>query len=341
MNMRAETHRALALIAGKLAKLDKNLLPYLIEGAEAPDKLPDYTYQSYITYRGRVRYRKVRVRHHGAPFDVIKSTIIEARREWLKGRKERAAGLAGRVLHYIGDGSIVSPSVNEKLHEKMERECAKIDPRSLLNKLKLVRPVGKRQTLEIAKKVQPAENAVQAILNTLTISFGVISSIFSSHKAPEKFLRIGKKYYNHLKTNKGSLFILSVLFIVFPILDVGFLSFQLGADLIAMIETSLISLGWFLIPSWVMGLSGMIMFKSNDLNRCLYSARRMYKWMKGLIIGVIVSGIILFSINLIPLCLMTIITGGSLLLTNYFKFFRLEEWRRIKDEIDWFKWMGE
>ena len=221
----------------------------------------------------------------------------------------------------------------------MERECAKIDPRLLVNEIELFEPVGKKQTLGVVRKIQPTINSFQAVKNSLTLSYSVVSSIFSPHEAPKSFLNIGKKCYSHFKDKKNILLFLSFILIAFPILDSTFFAFEINEDWVTKVGNLVISLGWFLIPSWVMGVSGIIIIKSNELNQCLYSAQRMYKWLKGFICGTIISGIILYGSGFIFFCLITVIVGVSITGISYFQFFCLKEWQEIKDEIDWFKWI--
>ena len=81
----------------------------------------------------------------------------------------------------------------------------------------------------------------------------------------------------------------------------------------------------------------MTMYRSRDMNTALCSARRVYGALPWIIIGTVISGLIIFSIghtvvltSLIPEIPMTIII--------YHRLFNILEWKRIKDEIDWFKW---
>ena len=100
---------------------------------------------------------------------------------------------------------------------------------------------------------------------------------------------------------------------------------------------ALASLIFIIIPSMIAGISGMIMYRSRDMNTALYSARRAYGSLPWIIVGTVISGLIIFSIGhmvgitlLIPEILMTVII--------YRRLFKISEWKGIKDEIDWFKW---
>ena len=90
-------------------------------------------------------------------------------------------------------------------------------------------------------------------------------------------------------------------------------------------------------PSMMAGISAIILYRSRDMNTALYSARRVYGMLPWIIVGVVVSGLIVFgmgyvviSILLAPEIIMTIIA--------YLRLFNGLEWKEIKDEVDWFTW---
>jgi len=332
--MYAKTHEILTREAAKLAGVDEKLIPNLCFGAKSPDLVPDYSYKVYLTYRGRLRVRKTRVKHHEPNPGLLKKYVVEARHRWLKGSREDAAKLVGRILHYVGDSAIISPSIDDDLHDQMERKCSRINPRQVIENLNLFKPIGKRETLKVlmdSLEKGPASSALEAVKRTLDTSFSIISSILSSPTAPRRFRELGDRCYEHFKGRKNLTLFLSLSLIILPCINLILLSLKLSFAI------ALASLIFIIIPSMIAGISGMIMYRSRDMNTALYSARRAYGSLPWIIIGTVISGLIIFSIGhtvaialLIPGILMTIII--------YYRLFKISEWKRIKDEIDWFKW---
>ena len=332
--MYAKTHEILTREAAKLAGLDEKLIPSLCFGARSPDLVPDYSYKVYLTYRGKLRVRKTRVKHHEPNPGLLKKYVVEARRRWLKGRREDAAKLVGRILHYVGDSTIISPSIDDDLHDRMERECSRISPRQVIENLNLFKPIGKRETLKVlmdSLEKGPASSALEAVKRTLSISFSIISSILSSPTAPRRFRELGARCYEYFNGRKNLTLFLSLFLIILPCISLILLSLELR---FAIALASLIST---IIPSMIAGISGMIMYGSRDMNTALCSARRVYGLLPWIIVGTVISGLIIFSIGytvaialLISEILMTIII--------YRRLFNILEWKRIKDEIDWFRW---
>ena len=332
--MYAKTHEILTREAAKLAGLDEKLIPSLCFGARSPDLVPDYSYKVYLTYRGKLRVRKTRVKHHEPNPGLLKKYVVEARRRWLKGSREDAAKFVGRILHYVGDSTIISPSIDDDLHDRMERECSRISPRQVIENLNLFKPIGKRETLKVlmdSLEKGPASSALEAVKRTLSISFSIISLILSSPPAPIRFRELGARCYEYFKERKNLSLLLSLFLIILPCISLILLSLELR---FAIALASLIST---IIPSMIAGISGMTMYRSRDMNTALYSARRVYGLLPWIIVGTVISGLIIFSIGytvaialLIPGILMTIII--------YRRLFNILEWKRIKDEIDWFRW---
>ena len=332
--MYAKTHEILTREAARLAGVDEKLIPNLCFGAKSPDLVPDYSYKVHLTYRGRLRVRKTRVKHHEPNPGLLKKYVVEARHRWLRGRREDAAKLVGRILHYIGDSTIISPSIDENLHDQMERECSRISPRKVVENLDLFKPVGKKETLKVlmeSLEKGPASSALEAVKRTLATSFSIISSTLSSPIVPERFRELGGRCYEHFKERKNFVLFLSLFLIILPCVSLILLSLGLK------FFTAFASMIFIIIPSMIAGISGAIMYRSRDMNTALYSACRVYESLPWIIIGAIISGLIIFSIgcmvaiiSLIPEIIMTI--------TIYRGLFNISEWKRIKDEIDWFKW---
>ena len=332
--MYARTHEILTREAARLAGVDERLIPELCLGAKSPDLAPDYDYKVYLTYRGRLRVRKTRIKHHEPNPSLLKKYIVEARHRWIKGRREEAARLVGRTLHYVGDSTIISPSKDEELHDRMERECSRMDPRHVIGDLNLFKPVGKRETLRVlleSLEEGPALSALEAVKRTLSTSFSIISSTLSPPTAPERFRELGGRCCEYFRERRRLILLLSLLLTILPFIALIFLSLELRP---AIAFASLIPT---IIPSMVAGVSAAILYRSRDMNTALYSARRVYGMLPWIIVGGVISGLITFgmgymaiAISPTPEIIMTIIA--------YLRLFNTSKWKEIKDEIDWFTW---
>ena len=330
----AKTHEILAREAARLAGVDERLIPDLCLAARSPDLAPDYDYKVYLTHRGRLRVRRTRIKHHEPNPGLLKKYVIEARHRWIRGRREEAAKLVGRALHYIGDSMIISPSKDKDLHDRMERECSRIDPRDLIGDLSLFRPIGKRETLRVlveSLESGPASSALEAVKRTLSTSFSIISSTLSPSTAPERFRVLGDRCHESFRERRKFILILSLILTMLPFIALILLSLKLKPVI------ALASLIPTIAPSMTAGISGMILYGPRDMNTALYSARRVYGMLPWIIIGVIISGLIIsgmgcmaIAISLTPEVIMVIIA--------YRRLFNIIEWKRVKDEIDWFMW---
>ena len=253
---------------------------------------------------------------------------------WIKGRRKEAARLIGRTLHYIGDSTIISPSKDEELHDRMERECSRIDPRNVIGDLNLFKPVGKRETLRVlldSLEEAVASSALEAVKRTLSTSFSIISSTLSPPAAPERFRELGGRCREYFRERRRLILLLSLLLTILPFIALILLSLELKPVI------AFASLIPTITPSMVAGVSAAILYRSRDMNTALYSARRVYGTLPWIIVGVVISGLIMFgmgcmaiAISLAPEIIMTIIT--------YLRLFNTSEWKEIKDEIDWFIW---
>jgi len=332
--MYARTHEILTREAARLAGVDERLIPELCLGAKSPDLAPDYDYEVYLTHRGRLRVRRMRIKHHEPNLGLLKKYVVEARHRWIKGRREEAARLVGRALHYIGDSAIISPSKDEELHDRMERECSRIDPRNVIGDLRLFKPVGKRETLRVlveSLEKGPAPSALEAVKRTLSTSFSIISSILSPPTAPREFRELGGRCHEYFKERGMLILLLSLLLTMLPFIALILLSLELKPVI------AFASLVPAITPSMIAGASAVILYRSRDMNAALYSARRVYGMLPWIIVGVVISGLIMFGMGymaivilLAPEIIMTIIA--------YLRLFNSLEWKEIKDEVDWFTW---
>jgi len=328
--MYARTHEILTREAARLAGVDERLIPELCLAAKSPDLAPDYDYEVYLTHRGRLRVRRMRLKHHEPNPGLLKKYVVEARHRWIKGRREEAARLVGRALHYIGDSAIISPSKDEDLHDRMERECSRIDPRNVIGDLSLFKPVGKRETLRVlveSLEKGPAPSALETVKRTLSTSFSIISSILSPPTAPKEFRELGGQCHEYFRERGKLILLLTIL----PLIALVLLSLELKPVI------ALASVVPAITPSMIAGVSAAILYRSRDVNTALYSARRVYGMLPWIIVGVAVSGLIMFgmgyviiSILLTPEIIMTIVA--------YLRLFNSLEWKEVKDEVDWFTW---
>jgi len=216
----------------------------------------------------------------------------------------------------------------------MERECSRIDPRNVIGDLSLFKPVGKRETLRVlveSLEKGPAPSALEAVKRTLSTSFSIISSILSPPTAPREFRELGGRCHEYFRERRWFILLLSLLLTILPFIALILLSLELKPVI------ALASLIPAITPSMIAGVSSAILYRSRDMNTSLYSARRVYGMLPWIIVGVVISGLIVFgmrymaiAISLIPEIIMTIIA--------YLRLFNSLEWREIKDEVDWFTW---
>jgi len=273
-----KTHEILTRETARLAEVDERLIPELCHGVMSPDLAPDYDYKVYLTPRGRLRVRRTRIKHHEPNPSLLKKYVIEARHRWIKGRRKEAARLIGRTLHYIGDSTIISPSKDEELHDRMERECSRIDPRNVIGDLNLFKPVGKRETLRVlldSLEEAVASSALEAVKRTLSTSFSIISSTLSPPAAPERFRELGGRCREYFGERRRLILLLSLLLTILPFIALILLSLELKPVI------AFASLIPTITPSMIAGISAAILYRSRDMNTALYSARRVYGMLLG------------------------------------------------------------
>lgn len=82
--MDAKTHEQITQVVSGLLGFSEPIKSILTEQSAAPDIIPDYEMKTYVTYRGRIRTKQVRIRHHGTPLRTIKKYVISARYLFLK-----------------------------------------------------------------------------------------------------------------------------------------------------------------------------------------------------------------------------------------------------------------
>lgn len=338
--MHGKLHRLITQAVANRLKLPEPIVPFLCEGSEAPDRFADYETKMYVTRSGRVRTRKVRVKHHGTPFRVIKRTALKARHLLLKAEdaparseanwfnkmlkhtredlQERGSYLAGRVLHYLQDNVIIGPSVDKLAHDKLERECANIDPASCIEKTKLKRLVCKKEVYKEIESVKTHNDPLEVMKRAIEHSYSVGSSIFSPSEAPPDLNKLGNEVYRNLK-DKGKLILFySAILLLVPI--------------ILLITTSSVILSFLtLLPSTILAAHGFVVARSRNINTVLRATQRMPRWIIYVCVGSFLTDIFLGGVGA-SICILLVILF-------YFLFLRSPAWKRIKDEIDWFKWV--
>jgi len=177
----------------------------------------------------------------------------------------------------------------------------------------------------------PAPSALEAVKRTLSTSFSIISSILSPPTAPREFRELGGRCHEYFRERGRLILLLSLLLTMLPLIALILLSLELKPVI------ALASLIPAITPSMIAGASAVILYRSRDMNAALYSARRVYGMLPWTIVGVVISGLIMFgmgymaiSILLAPEIIMTIIA--------YLRLFNSLEWKEIKDEVDCFTW---
>ena len=314
--MYGSTHREItAVIAKKIINFPSEYILPLCTNSESPDTIPDYEKQTYITAKGKIGTKKVRVRHHGTPYRIIRGYVLNARHYWLRDNKRKGSfRFAGRALHYIQDNFVPSPSYDKKLHDSIERGASYLNPEKFIQEENFEISIGKKETFRKIGEIKPFTDIINSLKNATKFSYIIAGSIFSSIFAPQNFNDIANKAFNKFKEKTGYILIYSIVLllsvIVFSILkkEIGFISS---------------------IPSLVLSVMGLIIIISKDINLVLRIAQK---------IDIIVISSALCYIGFISYDLLTGIIQLPLFLGYYFSFFWFSNWRKIKGEVDWYIW---
>jgi hypothetical protein len=336
--MHWETHSRITEAVCEALRLPKQVTSILREGSIAPDYAPDYEYRVVTTAKGKTVIRRVRVKHHGTPRWLIKKYVTDARRLVLKAARappmqeagvlRKIFGLTrehmlikayrklGRALHYIQDNVVVGPDTNKALHDKIERECRRLDPRDFVEVVEA--PVGKLATYKEIESVKPYDNALDAMRMAVKHSLAVASSVLSPPEAPPDLNKLANEAYRYFKTVRVPLATIS--------------SLPLIISLVLLVEISPFALVVLFLSFYLM-LLGLLVALRRDINSVLASAQRMHSTLKALSVSAALLSLSLWNgLFLAPILPATLL---------YFAFLRFKAWREIKDEVDWFIWVLE
>jgi len=336
--MHWETHRRITEAVCEALGLPEHVTSILRESSIAPDYAPDYEYRVVTTAKGRTVIRRVRVKHHGTPRWLIKKYVKDARRLVLKATRappmqeagvlRKIFGLTrehmltkayrklGRALHYIQDNVVVGPDTNKALHDKIERECRRLDPRDFVKGVKA--PVGKQETYKEIESIQQQSDALNAMRMAVKHSLVVVSSVLSPPEAPPDLNKLANEAYRYFKTVRVPLAVVS--------------SLPLIVSLVLLIEVSPFALAVLFLSFYLM-LLGLLVALRRDINSVLASAQRIHSTLKALGVSAALLSLLLWNgLFLAPILPATLL---------YFAFLRFKAWREIKDEVDWFIWVPE
>jgi len=340
VGVRAGTHRRITGAVAEALGIPGGKREILVEASAAPDLFPDYEIQPYLTRSGRFRLRSVRVRHHGTPPRRLRALALRARhlllssvtappaseagllRRWLIGTREklerRAMEAAGRLLHYLQDGAVPSPSLGEEVHDRVERACDGLNPRQFVAPLPL--PVGKVETLREMEAVRPSADPREAMREAVTYSFRVLGGLTGSLRAPEGLRKDALETCSRLRGSRSLL--------LHPLLSLVLLlalSLPFGSALLPLILLP------FLLFLPLAGLAAA----SAKPDRVLRACRRLHGIAKK---GCAWEVLCALGDHLLGREPVVAFSAILLLLLAWALFFRHPSWRRIREEVDWFLW---
>jgi len=125
--------------------------------------------------------------------------LLGRTRERLVRKAERTAG---RLLHYVQDNVVPSPSLDRAAHDSVERACERMDPRSFVGGLC---PVGKIQTLSEISEISPSADAERAMEGAVLHSYRILGSVFGSPNPPEALAKEAREAYSYFTSSgRGS-----------------------------------------------------------------------------------------------------------------------------------------
>ena len=142
---------------------------------------------------------------------------------------------------------------------------------------------------------------------------------------------LGDRCHEYFRERRKFILILSLILTILPFIALILLSFKLKPVI------ALASLIPTIAPSMIAGISGMILYGPRDTNTALYSARRVYGMLPWITIGVIISGLIISGMGCMAIAI-SLTPEVIIVIIAYRRLFNIVEWKRVKDEIDWFMW---
>lgn len=313
----AAVHRKITLTVCREAKVPQQLTSILSESSAELDEVPDYEVKTYITSTGRLKVKRVRVKHHGARKKFLKKLAMESRYRWLRGDIVSSASSGGRLLHYIQDGVVPSPRLDRNRHDYIERRSAELNLKEVLEKTEFKKPEGKVETFKTLELVKPEFEAKEALRKALELSYATVSSILSPSKAPEHLNHLANQAYGSFKNRWKLALPYYTVLILLPVY------FILQSTYPALTAPSF-------LPSWILAGTGLTIILFRDVNKVLKAARAIPKW-------TILSNIACLALYL-ELNVAVAVAYFIFIASSYLIYPRSEAWRRVGKEVDWFKW---
>jgi hypothetical protein len=335
--MLAKTHEAITEAVSKKLGVYS---PTLVEASAEPDRIPDYQAQPYLTRTGKLRVREVRVRHHGTPPGLMKSLAVKARHLFLsslRAKPEAEAGIlrrllgrtrerlarkaeraAGRLLHYIQDNAVPSPSVDRAAHDSVERACERMDPRPFAGG---PCPVGKIQTLSEIKSISPSADVEKAMERAVVHSYRILGSVFGSPSPPQELAKKAQEAYGYFTSRWAR-------FILYPIIAILLLTIPntlFRSNLAPLIPLPFMSL--LLLSSPLAARAGM--------DTVLKSCQRLHSAVKWGITFEALLTLVDYALGTVPA-----MAASAILLLSLFWLLLLRhpDWKAVRPEADWFLW---
>jgi hypothetical protein len=338
--MHASTHRAITEAVAERLGIGQPERRILTEAATAPDVAPDYQAQPYLTRTGRLRVREVRVRHHGTPSGLMKSLAVKARHLFLSSLKtkpeaeagflrrllgrtrerlaRKAARTAGRLLHYIQDNAVPSPSADRAAHDSVERACERMDPRPFAGG---PCPVGKIQTLSEIESVSPSADAEKAMEGAVAHSYRILGSVLGPPSPPEELAKKAREAYGYFTSRWAR-------FLLYPIIAILLLTIPN-----AIFRSNLAPLAP--LPFLFLLLLATPLVEPMWMDTALKSCQKLHPAVKWGVAFEVLLASADYALGVIPA---TALSAAVLLVAFWALLLRHPSWKVVRPEADWFLW---
>ncbi len=315
------THEAITDTVGRLLDLSDELRKELIEHARSPDVSPDYTVTVRVTYSGRIRPRVARLKHHEFPRWRLRRMVESSRRLWLRGRAKGAVRKLGRVLHYIQDGFIPSPSRDRRAHDSIENACSRVSPQSILKEVSLHRPVGRRETLKFLDRIRAKNSGLEAVKSALEVSYAVTSSVLSDPNPPEELRRHAESVLTRVRSGRSVIVPLFVIVLTY----VPFLW------LLSPPTALFLTLPLIVLPC--LWLSASLM---PGLGKPLWAVCRIGVWTGITVAASLISSLVAWGAE--PVLIPAPLAVAPIVVVPYLLFLRGARLGVLRSELGWFLW---
>jgi hypothetical protein len=335
--MFAKTHEKITeAVSNKLGVYS----PTLVEASAEPDRIPDYQAQPYLTRTGKLRVKEVRVRHHGTPPGLMKSLAVKARHLFLSSLKakpeseagilrrllgrtrerltRKAARIAGRLLHYVQDNAVPSPSTDRAAHDSVERACERMDPRPFAGG---PCPVGKIQTLSEIKSISPSADAERAMEGAVAHSYRILGSVLGPPSPPEELAEKAREAYGYFTSRWAR-------FLLYPIVAILLLTIPN-----ALFRSNLAFLAP--LPLFPLLLLAIPLAEPMGVDTVLRACQKLHPAVKWGAVFEALLALADYALGTVPAAPLSAILLLSLF---WLLLLRHPSWKAVRPEADWFLW---